>query len=358
MFNNIPMKKRKVSHKPKHTAIAWLGAVMMVMFTFTSIMPAMEAADASAQFQLAEKKKKAKEEKKKATKKSTKTKKAETKKKKVPVEVPQDPAVEELTAPSTPSIAPEASVVTPTSPTPAVGTGAYRFTPKGTYNEVDADGWINWTKENTTAFTATPGLTVFMTPAHIIEASGGATLTKFFVNDKNNIFGSGFSFTINTHPDEGINRDALNKSAAPANVERIDMVVSTDPEDTKLSTKEYANAYFNVIKSAIQNMPIKAGDSKLTCQWPSSDIATAPYGTNEVTTLTYLQKCMKSGWDGPKWSQPTYAFMKGKSSGSLLAIYVKNSNSFIMNAGNTETDPSRVVSKSFLSQFLEKLRFN
>ena len=135
-------------------------------------------------------------------------------------------------------------------------------------------------------------------------------------------------------------------------------MVSNDPEDTKLSTSDFATAYFNATKSALKNAPVKAGDSKITCEWTAPSIETKAYGLNQVTTLTYLQVCNKSGWDGPKWSQPVYAFTKSASSGNLLAIYFDNANKFIMKAGASDVDPTKAMSVSFLEQFLKKLKFN
>ncbi len=72
--------------------------------------------------------------------------------------------------------------------------------------------------------------------------------------------------------------------------------------------------------------------------------------------MTYLQACTSPGADGPRWTQPVYAFMVNGQ--KLLGVYFINSHFDVRAAGKNEADPAKAISVPFIEQFLSKLKLN
>lgn len=226
----------------------------------------------------------------------------------------------------------------------------------------DADGWANYFKENASDFSGAT-FEPFMPPASYVS-----TFKKGY---EKSIFGSNsYSWllkkpTINaesagdrsekTYDDQ---RDMYPEFANPKlpylNLERIDVVESNDPEDTKLTPKEFAEAWFKGIQDAINNAPAQPGAPKTTCEWSKPNYETKSYGGNEYVLLSFLQLCQAPGADGPVGKFPMYAFAKTKS-GNILGVYLAQSVLEIRKPASNDVDTNKIPSVKFFEQFLTKL---
>lgn len=226
----------------------------------------------------------------------------------------------------------------------------------------DADGWVNYAKENSSDFIDTT-FEIFMPP--------GSYISTFKKGYEKSIFGpNSYTWllkkpTINSEAagDRSDKKYDSQRKDTPEfanpklpylNLERIDVVESNDPEDTKLTPKEFAEAWFKGIQDAINNAPAQPGLPKTACEWSEPNYETKSYGGNEYVLLNFLQLCKAPGADGPVGKFPMYAFAKTKS-GNILAIYLAQSVLEIRKPASNEVDTNKIPNVKFFEQFLTKL---